>query len=169
MGTRRILHVDLDQFQVSVERRRSPELVGVPVIVGGDGDPTAPRKVVTCASYEARAVGVRAGMPLRVAHRKMPDAVYLPLDVEAYDDASAEVMATLRGFGAVEVWGWDEAYLGAGELDDEQVAALAVDRAAFEDAFDVVRLALALQVLDDAVHLVIADEGAVHAHRQPGA
>ncbi|HNP58874.1 MAG TPA: DNA polymerase IV [Gordonia sp. (in: high G+C Gram-positive bacteria)] len=127
MGTRRILHVDLDQFQVSVERRRSPELVGVPVIVGGDGDPTAPRKVVTCASYEARAVGVRAGMPLRVAHRKMPDAVYLPLDVEAYDDASAEVMATLRGFGAVEVWGWDEAYLGAGELDDEQVAALAVD------------------------------------------
>ena len=52
-------------------------------------------------------------MPLRVAHRKMPDAVYLPLDVEAYDDASAEVMATLRG-SAQSRWGWDEAYLGAG-------------------------------------------------------
>ncbi|WP_040523915.1 DNA polymerase IV [Gordonia araii] len=125
MGTRRILHVDLDQFQVSVERRRSPELVGRPVIVGGNGDPTEPRKVVTCASYEARAEGVRAGMPLRAAYRKMPDAVYLPLDVEAYDDASADVMQTLRGFGPVEVWGWDEAYLGTDDLDDEQARTLA--------------------------------------------
>ena len=67
-----LLHVDLDQFQVAVERLRAPELVGVPVIVGGNGDPTEARKVVTCASYEARDVGVRAGMPLRAAHRKMP-------------------------------------------------------------------------------------------------
>ena len=51
-----LLHVDLDQFQVAVERLRAPELVGVPVIVGGNGDPTEARKVVTCASYEARVV-----------------------------------------------------------------------------------------------------------------
>ncbi|MDV6307579.1 DNA polymerase IV [Gordonia amicalis] len=108
-----LLHVDLDQFQVSVERLRSPELVGVPVIVGGNGDPTEARKVVTCASYEARDVGVRAGMPLRAAYRKLPDAVYLPLDMGAYDAASADVMDVLRGTGhPVEVWGWDEAYLG---------------------------------------------------------
>ncbi|MHC3003465.1 DNA polymerase IV [Gordonia sp. GN26] len=108
-----LLHVDLDQFQVSVERLRSPELVGVPVIVGGNGDPTEARKVVTCASYEARDVGVRAGMPLRAAYKKLPDAVYLPLDMGAYDAASADVMDVLRGTGhPVEVWGWDEAYLG---------------------------------------------------------
>ncbi|WP_232715836.1 DNA polymerase IV [Gordonia metallireducens] len=108
-----LLHVDLDQFQVSVERLRSPELVGVPVIVGGNGDPTEARKVVTCASYEARDVGVRAGMPLRAAYKKLPDAVYLPLDMGAYDAASANVMDVLRGTGhPVEVWGWDEAYLG---------------------------------------------------------
>lgn len=108
-----LLHVDLDQFQVSVERLRSPELVGVPVIVGGNGDPTEARKVVTCASYEARDVGVRAGMPLRAAYKKLPDAVYLPLDMGAYDAASADVMDVLRSTGhPVEVWGWDEAYLG---------------------------------------------------------
>ncbi|AZG48200.1 DNA polymerase IV [Gordonia insulae] len=113
-----LIHVDLDQFQVSVERLRSPELVGVPVIVGGNGDPTEARKVVTCASYEARDVGVRAGMPLRAAYRKMPDAVYLPLDVPAYDVASADVMNALRSFGhPVEVWGWDEAYIGVEPLD----------------------------------------------------
>ena len=113
-----MLHVDLDQFQVSVERLRSPELSDVAVIVGGNGDPTEARKVVTCASYEARGAGVRAGMPLRSAFRKMPDAVYLPLDIPAYDAASADVMDVLRSFGhPVEVWGWDEAYVGFGELD----------------------------------------------------
>lgn len=110
---RAIMHIDLDQFQVSVERRRNPDLIGTPVIVGGTGDPTEPRKVVTCASYEARDLGVRAGMPLRSAYRKIPDAIYLPLDHTSYDAASAEVMATLRGFGyPVEVIGWDEAFLG---------------------------------------------------------
>ena len=67
-----ILHVDLDQFLASVELRRQPDLVGLPVIVGGNGDPTEPRKVVTCASYEAREFGVHAGMPLRAAARSAP-------------------------------------------------------------------------------------------------
>ena len=117
---RAIMHIDLDQFQVSVERRRSPDLIGTPVIVGGAGDPTEPRKVVTCASYEARDLGVRAGMPLRSAFRKMPDAVYLPLDHASYDAASDEVMATLRSFGfPVEVIGWDEAFLGVPVTETE--------------------------------------------------
>ena len=42
----------------------------LPVIVGGQGDPTASRTVVTCASYEARRFGVHAGMPLRAAARR---------------------------------------------------------------------------------------------------
>jgi DNA polymerase IV len=110
-----ILHVDLDQFQAAVEIRRRPELAGLPVIVGGNGDPHEPRKVVTCASYPAREFGVHAGMALRTAARKCPDATFLPLDTAAYDEASEQVMGLLRDFGhPVEVWGWDEAYVGAG-------------------------------------------------------
>ncbi|WP_102145138.1 DNA polymerase IV [Mycobacterium hubeiense] len=116
--SRWVLHVDLDQFQAAVEVRRHPELAGLPIIVGGNGDPTEPRKVVTCASYPAREFGVHAGMALRTAARKCPDATFLPLDTAAYDEASEEVMSLLRDFGhPVEVWGWDEAYLGA-EVDD---------------------------------------------------
>src|SRR5215211_3278232 len=109
-----ILHVDLDQFQAAVEVRRHPEYAGLPIIVGGNGDPNEPRKVVTCASYPARTFGVYAGMALRTAARKCPDATFLPLDAAAYDAASEQVMDLLRGLGhPVEVWGWDEAYVGA--------------------------------------------------------
>ncbi|MGO4616002.1 DNA polymerase IV [Nocardia sp. 2YAB30] len=118
-----LLHVDLDQFQAAVEFRRHPELRGLPVIVGGHGDPTEPRKVVTCASYPARAFGVRAGMALRSAQRKCPEGVFLPLDMAAYEDASDEVMSLLRTFpGRVEVWGWDEAFLAADTDDPEGLA-----------------------------------------------
>ncbi len=118
-----VLHVDLDQFLASVELRRHPELVGLPVIVGGSGDPTEPRKVVTCASYEAREFGVHAGMPLRTAARKCPEAVFLPSDAPAYDEASEQVMGLLRDLGhPVEVWGWDEAYVGAAVADPFELA-----------------------------------------------
>lgn len=118
-----VLHVDLDQFLASVELRRRPELVGLPVIVGGHGDPTEPRKVVTCASYEAREFGVHAGMPLRTAARKCPDATFLPSDPAAYDEASGQVMGLLRDLGhPLEVWGWDEAYLAVDVADPHLVA-----------------------------------------------
>ena len=119
-----ILHVDLDQFQVSVELRRRPELRGEPVVVGGSGDATRSREVVTCASYEARALGIRAGMPLRTAARRHGDLVFLPADAAAYERASGEVTAALRALPVrVEVWGWDEAFLGARTDDPEALAA----------------------------------------------
>ncbi|MBU9764348.1 DNA polymerase IV [Mycobacterium sp. TNTM28] len=118
-----VLHVDLDQFLASVELRRHPELEGLPVIVGGSGDPTEPRKVVTCASYQAREFGVHAGMPLRTAARKCPEATFLPSDPDAYDAASDQVMGLLRDLGhPLEVWGWDEAYLGAEVNDPVELA-----------------------------------------------
>ncbi|HET6824802.1 MAG TPA: DNA polymerase IV [Amnibacterium sp.] len=118
-----VLHVDLDQFIAAVEVLRRPELAGRPVIVGGRGDPTE-RAVVSTASYEARAKGVGSGMPLRLAARKVPDAVILPVDREAYEAVSAEVMATLRAQpgATVQVLGWDEAFVGVATDDPESNA-----------------------------------------------
>ena len=116
--SRWILHLDLDQFIAAVEIRRRPELRGLPVVVGGDGDPTRRRQVVATASYEARAFGVRSGMPLSTALRRCPDAVFLPSDRAAYDAASAEVWDVVRQQPLlVEVWGWDEGFLGT-DVDD---------------------------------------------------
>jgi DNA polymerase-4 len=127
MTPRWILHVDLDQFLASVELGRHPELAGLPVIVGGNGDPAEARKVVTCASYEAREFGVHAGMPLRTAARRCPDAAFLPSDPATYDAASEQVMGLLRDTGhPVEVWGWDEAYISVpaekGTVDPGELA-----------------------------------------------
>src|SRR3954468_5402164 len=104
---------------------RRPELRGRPLIVGGSGDPTMARTVVATASREAREFGVHSGMPMRLAARRCPDAVFLPTDMPAYEQASARVMATLRIFPIrLEGYGLDEAFAG-GDIDDPQ--RLAVD------------------------------------------
>lgn len=129
-----ILHVDLDQFIAAVEVLRHPELIGRPVVVGGAGDPTQ-RAVVATASYEARAFGVRSGMPMRVAARKCPDAVFLPSDRPAYEDASEAVMQVLRTFTdsvVVEVLGWDEAFVGL-STDDPPATARRVQQAVLDE------------------------------------
>jgi DNA polymerase-4 len=88
--------------------------------------------VVATASYEARKHGVGSGMPLRTAARKVPDAVFLPVDKPAYDEASVEVMTVLRSFAVtVEVLGWDEAFLGT-DTDDPERLARDVQRAVLE-------------------------------------
>jgi DNA polymerase-4 len=120
-----VLHVDLDQFIAAVEVLRRPELAGRPVVVGGRGDPSE-RGVVSTASYEARAFGVGSGMPLRLAAKRCPEAVFLPVDGPAYEAASEDVMGALRSLGAVvQVLGWDEAFLGL-ETDDPEAFARGV-------------------------------------------
>ena len=106
---RTIAHLDMDAFYASVELRRRPELKGKPVVVCGSG----PRAVVTTASYEARKLaGIHSAMPAAIARRRLPDAVYLPPDFNAYREASRQVMGILRANAeTVEVVGLDEAYL----------------------------------------------------------
>lgn len=119
----------MDQFLVAVELLRHPELVGLPVVVGGRGDPTE-RAVVSTASYEARAHGVRSGLALKLAKRRCPEAVFLPVDFPVYEQASARVMETLRAHpgAVVEVLGWDEAFVGV-ETDDPVATAREIQAA----------------------------------------
>ncbi len=148
--SRWVLHVDLDQFIAAVEVLRHPELAGRRVVVGGRGDP-AERAVVSTASYEARELGVGSGMPLRTAYRLAPDAVFLPVDKAAYDAASAEVMATLRRHGRLEVLGWDEAFL-AYEGDDPETFAREVQA----DVLARTRLHCSIGIGDNKIRAKIA-------------
>jgi DNA polymerase-4 len=101
----------MDAFFVAVELRRRPELRGQPVVVATGTDPGA-RGVVMAASYEARKFGVHTALPLATAHRRCPDMVLVPRDMELYQQVSREVMAIVREeVERVEVVGLDEAYL----------------------------------------------------------
>ncbi len=110
-----ILHADLDAFYASVEQKLDPSLRGKPIAVGGG--------VVLAASYEARAFGVKSGMPGRKARELCPELVfvgghfseyqrlgdaaigvlgdYTP-DVEriSIDEAFADVSGSMRLFGS---------------------------------------------------------------------
>ena len=103
-----ILHVDMDCFFVSVERVLHPELIGKPVVVGAQGS----RSVVSAASYEARAYGVRSAMPMTTAQRLCPNLIVVHTPGGYYSRASRAVMTILETFTPfVEVVSIDEAYL----------------------------------------------------------
>ena len=104
-----IMHVDMDAFYASIEQRDHPELRGKPVIVGGTIES---RGVVSTASYEARKYGVHSAMAMTEAHRRCPDGIYLPVDMQKYRSVSHQIMAIFHRFTPeVEAISLDEAFL----------------------------------------------------------
>ncbi|MBB6542969.1 DNA polymerase IV [Thalassotalea piscium] len=106
---RKIIHVDMDAFYVSVEIRDKPELAQKPVAVGGKANS---RGVLSTCNYIARKYGVRSAMPNSVALRKCPDLIILPGRMEVYKSISAQLRSIfLRYTDKIEPLSLDEAYL----------------------------------------------------------
>jgi DNA polymerase-4 len=102
------MHLDMDAFFASVELLERPDLVGLPVIVGGLGA----RSVVTAATYEARKYGVNSAMPMSVALRRCPNAIVLEPHFDRYRHYSNVVMGLCADVTPlVEPLSIDEAFL----------------------------------------------------------
>jgi DNA polymerase IV len=107
VARRIIMHVDMDAFYASVELRRRPDLRGTAVIVGG-----FPRGVVLSATYEARAFGVRSGMPSAQARQLAPKATFVDPDFDSYSAVSKAIVAVFDSVtSVVESASIDEAFL----------------------------------------------------------
>jgi DNA polymerase IV (archaeal DinB-like DNA polymerase) len=109
-----VMLVDLDYFFAQCEELRNPALKDKPVVVGMYSGRTEESGAVSTANYVARKYGVKSGMPLFLAKRKLDgcDAVFLPVDYEYYQQVSDRLMQVFRGYADVfEQVGIDEAYL----------------------------------------------------------
>jgi DNA polymerase IV len=108
---RRILLVDCDQFFVQCARLADPDGAGREslLLVGGSA---SGRGVVTSASYETRAFGVRSGMPTATAQRLCPKAVVVPVPRGLCGEKSRAIRDVLERYSpVVEPASIDEAYL----------------------------------------------------------
>jgi DNA polymerase-4/DNA polymerase V len=100
-----IIHVDCDAFFTSCEAAVRPALKGKPLITGKE------RGIVSCASYEAKRLGVKRGMRLFEVKKISPECVILPSDYETYSLYSERMFSILRRFTPeVEEYSIDEAF-----------------------------------------------------------
>lgn len=102
---RAILHVDGDAFFTTCEEAIHPELKGKPLITGGE------RGIVACASYAAKRLGIKRGVPLHEARALCPGLIVLPSDYETYSLFSRRMFNVIRRFTPqVEEYSIDEAF-----------------------------------------------------------
>jgi len=133
-----VLYVDLDAFYVSCELRDQPELRGKPVIVGPPPSDGPTRGVVLSASYEARPTGVRSAMPVALAARLCPDAVWIPPDFAKYEKVSREVRSVLRRHSPTVIpFSIDEAAVVLSDVgvEDARNAAVMIQRELANELF----------------------------------
>ena len=115
MDGRVVFHIDFDYFYAQCEEIRSPELKTKPVAVCVFSDRGGDSGAIATANYTAREYGVKSGLPIRFAKKKLEerkDAVFLPTDFEYYSEMSEKSMNVIKEFADIfEYVGRDEAYL----------------------------------------------------------
>jgi DNA polymerase IV (DinB-like DNA polymerase) len=106
--------VDLDYFFAQCEELRNPSIKDKPVVIGVYSGRTENSGAVSTSNYIARKHGVKSGIPLYLAKKRLEntEAVFLPVDHEFYQQISNKIMNTLRQYAdSFEQVGIDEAYL----------------------------------------------------------
>lgn len=120
--SRKIVHVDMDQFFAAVEQRDNPALRGLPVAVGYDSE----RGVVSTASYEARKFGVHSAQSIQVAKRLCPELIIVPAHFDKYKEVSHQIRDIMEEYtDLIEPLSLDEAFLDV--TQNKKGMALAVD------------------------------------------
>ncbi|MBM3281969.1 MAG: DNA polymerase IV [Candidatus Diapherotrites archaeon] len=109
--SRLIAHIDMNAFFASVEQTLHPEWKNEPIVVCVFSGRSPSAGVVSSATYDARLLGVRAGMPIVQAQSLCPQAHFLPVQHEKYAEISEQIFTRLYALAnVVEMASIDEAY-----------------------------------------------------------
>jgi DNA polymerase IV (DinB-like DNA polymerase) len=114
MQSRIVLLADLDYFFAQCEELRNPSLKGKPLVIGMYSGRTADSGAVSTSNYSARKYGVKSGLPLFAAKKRLEgtEATFLPVDYDYYEKVSNRIMPILKSYtNSFEQVGIDEAYL----------------------------------------------------------
>ncbi len=109
-------HLDLDYFYAQVEEVENPSIKSRPVVVCVFSGRTEDSGVVATANYRARELGVRSGIPIAVAKKRLKgkDPVIIRMERAKYEIVSERVMALVEAeVDVLEQTGIDEAFFDA--------------------------------------------------------
>lgn len=162
------MHMDLDSFFASVEKTLNPEIAHLPVAI------SAPRgqAIITAATYDAKARGVKVGMSKTEAKRKCPNLVFVTNRMEAYALVSARVKKIVeKYFSEYETLGMDECFLDYRSMKKEFRATIReedeearyqlmakVGRAIAQEIKDCLRITISIGIASNKIVAKLATE-----------
>jgi len=156
-----VLFVDFDYFFAQVEEVLNPQYKGKPVIVCVYSGRTKTSGAVATANYEARKLGVKAGIPIIKAMELAPSAIFLPMRKEVYQEVSNRIMnGILRKYTSkLEIASIDEAYLDITDKVKDFDEAYALGKRIKEEIFEKEKLTVTIGIAPSKVLAkIIADK-----------
>lgn len=137
MSLRKIIHIDMDAFYASVELRKRPDLINLPVVIAAQH----PRAVIAAASYPARQFGLYSAMPMSQAKKRCPELIVIAPNFAEYRAVSAQIQQIFQKYTPIiEPLSLDEAYLDVTENLLGLGSATAVAQAIRQDIFQATQL-----------------------------
>jgi DNA polymerase IV (DinB-like DNA polymerase) len=155
-------HLDLDYFYAQVEEVEAPSLKEIPVLVCVFSGRTEESGVVSTSNYKAREYGVKSGMPISLAKRRLDgvEAAFIRMDHGKYEVYSDRVMDTIRSrVDVLEQAGIDEAFFDVTKrAEGDYDAAVALARELKDRIFREERLSCSIGIGPNKVVAKIASD-----------
>jgi len=154
--TRKIIHCDCDCFYASIEMRDNPNLVNLPIAVGGS---PSRRGVVATCNYEARKFGIHSAMASGMARKLCPDLIIIRPDMEKYRKASELIHKVFRHYTElIEPLSLDEAFLDVSECIQFDGSATRIAKAIRQEVRDSVGITISAGIAPNKFLAKIASD-----------
>ncbi len=122
-----IIHIDMNSYFASVEQQANPFLRGKPIAVTGKAQE---RSVITTASIEAKALGIKTAMSTWEAKRIVPSLILINGDPEKYSEITHRFNAIYREFTPrLQYFSVDETFLDVTEEAEDYLGATMIAQA----------------------------------------